>query len=209
MKTASSRDQNRVECAAGLQLWSAVRRDRSACWCGRACGWKRYRVVCRSLGMGSFTGVRVGLAAVKGLAGSRRQACCGIVESRSFGGIRAIGDASGSDRRAHRGEVYAALYDGAGNQIVREMVGPVLGRFLARLPEGEIEWITTADLRLPAGSRRVGQRRKRIAGAIARIAIRRAASGLEHGPRSHRRELCAAFRRRDPVERNPEGSLEP
>ncbi len=53
---------------------------------------------------------------------------------------------------ARRGEVYAALYDGAGNQIVPEMVGP-LERFLALLPPREIEWIHQLDSLDVAGRR--------------------------------------------------------
>jgi tRNA threonylcarbamoyladenosine biosynthesis protein TsaB len=129
-------------------------------------------------GPGSFTGVRVGLAAVKGLAEVEGKRAVGISN------LEALAEFGHSDVRAtiidaRRGEVYAALYDGAGNQIVPEMVGP-FERFLALLPAREIEWITT-DYNVPAGARRVAAPQL-IAGAIARIAIRRAASGLALDP---------------------------
>jgi tRNA threonylcarbamoyladenosine biosynthesis protein TsaB len=79
--------------------------------------------------------------------------------------------------------VYAAVYDGSGKQIVDEMVGP-FERFVASLPAGEIEWIATGFDTLPllpAGVRKVVAPRA-IAGAIARIAIRRAAAGLTLDP---------------------------
>jgi tRNA threonylcarbamoyladenosine biosynthesis protein TsaB len=127
-------------------------------------------------GPGSFTGVRVGLSAIKGLAevlGKRVAAVSNLEALAEFG----KSDARATLIDARRGEVYAALYDGAGRQIVPEVVLP-LQRFLALLPEGlpegEIEWISQdfAPFNAP----------RALAGAIAGIAIRRAAAGLAQEP---------------------------
>jgi tRNA threonylcarbamoyladenosine biosynthesis protein TsaB len=133
-------------------------------------------------GPGSFTGVRVGLAAVKGLAEVEGKRAVGVSN------LEALAEFGQSEARAtiidaRRGEVYAALYDGAGSQIVPEMVGP-FERFLALLPAREIEWIATGFDTLPllpAAARKVVAPRA-IAGAIARIAIRRAAAGFALDP---------------------------
>jgi tRNA threonylcarbamoyladenosine biosynthesis protein TsaB len=123
-------------------------------------------------GPGSFTGVRVGLSAIKGLAevlGKRVVAVSNLEALAEFG----KSDARATVIDARRGEVYAALYDGAGRQIVPEVVLPHQ-RFLALLPEGPIEWISQdfAPFNAP----------RSLAAAIARIAIRRAAAGLAQDP---------------------------
>ena len=67
---------------------------------------------------------------------------------------------------AHRGEVYAALYDGAGNAIIPETVLS-LERFAHLLGGREVEWI-----KVP----------RALAGAVAAIAIREAMKGLSQDP---------------------------
>jgi tRNA threonylcarbamoyladenosine biosynthesis protein TsaB len=116
-------------------------------------------------GPGSFTGVRVGLSAIKGLAevlGKRVVAVSNLEALAEFGttGVRAtIID-------AHRGEVYAALYDDAGNAIIPEAVLP-LERFVQLAGVREVEWIKAP---------------RAIAGAVAAIAIRKARKGLSQDP---------------------------
>ena len=105
-------------------------------------------------GPGSFTGVRVGLAAIKGLAEVMGK---GVV---AVSNLEAVAEYGTSDFRAvvidaRRGEIYGAVYDGAGIQIVPESVLP-LEKFLARLPEG-----------CP-----IVEAPRELAGAIARIALR-------------------------------------
>jgi tRNA threonylcarbamoyladenosine biosynthesis protein TsaB len=123
-------------------------------------------------GPGSFTGVRIGLSAIKGLAevlGKRVVAVSNLEALAEFG----TSDARATIIDARRGEVYAAVYDGAGRQIVPEVVLSHQ-RFLSLLPEGEIEWISQdfAPFNAP----------RALAAAIARIAIRRAAAGLAQDP---------------------------
>ena len=138
-------------------------------------------------GPGSFTGVRVGLAAIKGFAevcGKRVVPVSNLEALAEFGTL----DARATVIDARRGEVYAALYDGAGNQIVPEVVLP-FQRFLALLPERRLEWISQDFA--PFHSSLVGTRfaecplvqpPNTLAGAIATIAIRRAAAGLAQDP---------------------------
>jgi tRNA threonylcarbamoyladenosine biosynthesis protein TsaB len=135
-------------------------------------------------GPGSFTGVRVGLAAIKGLAEvfSRRVVAVSNLE--------ALAEFGESDRRAtiidaRRGEVYAALYDSSGNQMIPEVVLP-FAKFLTLLPDGDLdrnldlEWICQGFK--PALTGRIIEAPAALAGAIARIAIRKAAAGLAQDP---------------------------
>lgn len=138
-------------------------------------------------GPGSFTGVRVGLSAIKGLAevlGKPVAAVSNLEALAEFG----ESDARATVIDARRGEVYAALYDSSGRQILSEVVLP-FQKFLTLLPEREIEWISQDfDLLFPAlaGTRfapyPVVNAPRAIAAAIAALAIRRAAAGLAQDP---------------------------
>ena len=138
-------------------------------------------------GPGSFTGVRVGLSAIKGLAevlGKRVIAVSNLAALAEFG----KSDVRATVIDARRGEVYAALYDGAGHQIVPEVVVP-FQKFLALLPAREFEWISldfAPFLPALAGTRYerypVVQAPSAMAGAIAQLAIRQAAAGLAQDP---------------------------
>jgi tRNA threonylcarbamoyladenosine biosynthesis protein TsaB len=133
-------------------------------------------------GPGSFTGVRVGLAAIKGLAhvlGIPAVGVSNLAALASFGG----GQLRATIIDARRGEIYAALYDAAGKAVIPESVIS-FPRWLESLPNTELEWIAT-DFR-PFQAALVGTRFEKcpvtiapraIAGAIAGIAICRASAG--------------------------------
>ena len=75
-------------------------------------------------GPGSFTGVRVGLAAIKGLAEATGSTCVGVSN------LQALAACGTMDRRAvimdaRRGEVYAAVYDAELRPISPETVMPL------------------------------------------------------------------------------------
>jgi tRNA threonylcarbamoyladenosine biosynthesis protein TsaB len=117
-------------------------------------------------GPGSFTGVRVGLTAVKGLAeahGKQVAAVSNLQALASFGSrpLRA------PFIDARRGEIYGAVYDSA-LQLVQEEVVMPYDAWLATLPAGDPELIR-------------GDRTP-LAGAVARIAARRFELGLSQDP---------------------------
>jgi tRNA threonylcarbamoyladenosine biosynthesis protein TsaB len=94
-------------------------------------------------GPGSFTGVRVGLAAAKGLAEAMGCPAVGISNLQvlaSFG----KGAVRGVFVEARRGEVYAGVYDSALQPLNPEVVMPA-SRWLETLTGFEYEFIAPAD----------------------------------------------------------------
>ena len=134
-------------------------------------------------GPGSFTGVRVGLACIKGLAealGKPAVAVSNLEAMASFGSAprRAV------VMDARRGEIYGAVYDDAGRLASPEVV-MTLAAWLDMLPEGEMEFIAMDPAAL-AGTRfehaRIATAPPALAGAIARIALARFLGGEASDP---------------------------
>ena len=134
-------------------------------------------------GPGSFTGVRVGLACIKGLAEACGRPAAGISNLQAlstFGSapLRAV------VLDARRGEVYAAVYDPAGGIVAPEIVMP-LHSWLGTLPAGDLEFVVgqaSWPVSVPLESTRfatanVVMAPDALAAAIARIACRRLARG--------------------------------
>ncbi len=152
-------------------------------------GWRLAEVDCfaTAAGPGSFTGVRIGLAAVKGLAEALAKPVVAVSNLQAlswFGGAplrAAVLD-------ARRGQVYGAVYDAALRLVAPETVAH-LPQWLATLPEGELEFIATdfAPFRgALAGTRFEGahvvEAPRALAGAIGRIAVARLRSGEAQDP---------------------------
>jgi tRNA threonylcarbamoyladenosine biosynthesis protein TsaB len=120
-------------------------------------------------GPGSFTGVRVGLACVKGLAeatGKRAVAVSNLEALARYG----RGPLRAPLIDARRGDVYCALYDDTGRVVLPETVAKV-DKWLASLPAGvefvASEWVDG----LPQAPRVTAPRA--IAGMVARVAAGR------------------------------------
>ena len=153
---------------------------------------------------GSFTGVRIGLTAVKGLAEALGKP---VVVISNLLALAACGSAPlrAAVIDARRGEVYGAVFDAG----LREVLPEVVAKFpdwLAQLPAGR-DRVPVARLHaIPHGARRyalrerAGHRRRALAGAVARIG---AARYTRPGHRSRRRrcQLRPALRRRTALER--------
>ena len=138
-------------------------------------------------GPGSFTGVRIGLACVKGLAeatGKPAVAVSNLAAMATFGSaaLRAV------VLDARRGEIYGAVYDARGTAVAPETVMPFTA-WLQTLPEGEIEFISTDFSPFApalAGTRFAGAAvttaPRALAAAVGRIAYERLRAGLASDP---------------------------
>jgi tRNA threonylcarbamoyladenosine biosynthesis protein TsaB len=127
-------------------------------------------------GPGSFTGVRVGLAAVKGLADSMNKPVVAVSNLRA---IAAYGSyplrAALIDAR--RGEVYGGLYDENALLVGEEAVMP-FAEWLAMLPPGPIEFLSQRpDLFATLVNGPHTEVPRELAAAIGRIAASELAQG--------------------------------
>jgi tRNA threonylcarbamoyladenosine biosynthesis protein TsaB len=125
-------------------------------------------------GPGSFTGVRVGLACVKGLAEAVGRPAVAVSNLQA---IALFGTAPlrAAVLDAHRGEVYGAVYDAEARLVTDESVAP-FDAWIETLPAGELEFVTSGFAPPLAGTRfeRAAMRLapRVLAGAIARLASR-------------------------------------
>jgi tRNA threonylcarbamoyladenosine biosynthesis protein TsaB len=137
-------------------------------------------------GPGAFTGVRVCLACVKGLAeatGKRAVAVSNLAAIASFG----TAPLRAPMFDARRGEIYAAVYDDAGRVVVPETVAAP-ARWLDALPDG-VELVSPdfapLDAAIAASRARDAHRVEAphaMAAAIARIAWQRWQAGDTSDP---------------------------
>lgn len=105
-------------------------------------GWSLGDIDCfaAASGPGSFTGVRIGLTAIKGLADveAKPVATVSNLQAIAHYGTQAMRAAI---LDARRGEVYAAIYTASGALVGEESVSP-LSQFLSALPPAITECVT-------------------------------------------------------------------
>jgi tRNA threonylcarbamoyladenosine biosynthesis protein TsaB len=144
-------------------------------------------------GPGSFTGVRVGLAAVKGLAeaAGRRVVAVSNLQTLAWFGTRAL---RATVMDARRGQVYGAVYDAALEPVCEEVVMS-FPQWLKTVPEGDLEFITHG-FPMTGVEAPVIEAPRALAGAIGRIAMIRFERGLAQDPA----EVDANYVRRSDAE---------
>ena len=149
-------------------------------------------------GPGTFTGVRVALGCVKGLAeamGRPAVAVSNLQAVARYGTARLRGVALDARRR----EIYGAVYDDAGKLVTEEVVAR-FGSWLETLPAGVEEFLSNDLAVALEGTRFAGARvvmaPRQLAGAIGRIAAER----LAHGEVSDPAALDANYVRRTDAE---------
>lgn len=154
-------------------------------------GWKLHTVDCfaSAAGPGSFTGVRVGLAAVKGLAEAARRPVVAVsnLEAVAWFGLAPL---RASLLDARRGEIYGAVY-GPALQLIRPEVVMRFQAWLDTLPDGPLEFLSTdfSPFRQALAATRwaaapVREVPRALAGAVARIAAARFSAGQVQDPAS-------------------------
>lgn len=124
--------------------------------------------IAAAAGPGSFTGVRVCLAAAKGLAEAAGKPVAPVSN------LRAIASCGSREPRAaildaRRGEIYGAVYDARGEAVRAECVMK-FGEWLETLPHGEIEFVSpTIEVFAPMLRGICTAAPRALAGAVGRI----------------------------------------
>jgi len=144
-------------------------------------------------GPGSFTGVRVGLAAVKGLAeaGGRRVVAVSNLQALAWFGRRAL---RATVMDARRGQVYGAVYNAELEPVCEEVVMS-FPEWLKTIPEGDVEFITQG-FPLTGVEAPAIEAPRALARAIGQIAMKRFELGLAQDPA----EVDANYVRRSDAE---------
>jgi tRNA threonylcarbamoyladenosine biosynthesis protein TsaB len=165
--------------------------------------WKLPEVDCfaAAAGPGSFTGVRVGLAAVKGLAEALAKP---VVAVSNLEAVAWFGTAPlrATVLDARRGQIYGALYNAALELVSPEVVSS-FPEWLTTLPQGGLEFLSTdtAPFRAalagtPFEKAPLRDVPRALASAIGRIAAQRLRAGLARDPA----EIDANYVRRSDAE---------
>lgn len=152
-------------------------------------GWKLEGVDCfaSAAGPGSFTGVRVGLTAAKGLAEAMRRPLVAVSNLEAIAWFGAA-PMRAAVLDARRGEIYGAVY-GPNLEIIRPEVVTKFNQWLNSLPDGPLEFLSTdfTPFRTALAGTRwaeapVREVPRALAGAIGRIAARRFREGRAEDP---------------------------
>jgi tRNA threonylcarbamoyladenosine biosynthesis protein TsaB len=141
-----------------------------------------------TVGPGSFTGLRVGISTVQGLALAAGRPCLGVsVLDVLAARIEGTAPALAVMTEAHRGEVFGGLYDAQARPLGAPSA-EAPEAFLERVPEGPVAFIGDAALRCRAlvQARRpeavFPRRGLFVAGTLGRLAEPRLASGQGVAP---------------------------